>query len=324
MLKIKKVQMSIKTIDTNNFWRKLPRPFTALAPMEDVTDFTFREIVATELPKPDVLFTEFTNVEALNSNGFDKTIHRFKYSNNQRPIVAQIWGLKPENYFKTAKLIEKLGFDGIDINMGCPDRAVVKIGACSALINNRLLVKEIIEATRKGSKKLPISVKTRIGFKEVVTEEWITFLLEQKIDALTVHGRTTKQMSDLPANWDEIKKAVEIKNNISPNTIVIGNGDIKSYKEALKRVKESQVDGIMIGRGIFANPWVFEKKPKTHSQDEYKSVLKIHLDMYDHTIHYDKVKKFYKMYVNNFNGANNLRAKLMQTKSIKEALKLLK
>jgi tRNA-dihydrouridine synthase len=316
--------MSIKTIDTTNFWQKLPRPFTVLAPMEDVTDFTFREIVATELPKPDVLFTEFTNVEALNSVGFEKTIPRFKFSKEQRPIVAQIWGLKPENYFKTAKLIEKLGFDGIDINMGCPDRAVVKIGACSALINNQPLVKEIIEATRKGSKKLPISVKTRIGVKEVVTEDWIAFLLEQKLDAITIHGRTAKQLSDVPANWVEISKAVKIRNKISPNTIIIGNGDVKSYKEALKRVKESQVDGIMIGRGIFVNPWVFEKKPKKHSQDEYKSVLKKHLDMYDHTIHYDKVKKFYKMYVNNFNGANSLRAKLMQTKSIEEALKLLK
>ena len=316
--------MSIKTIDTTNFWRKLPRPFTVLAPMEDVTDFTFREIVATELPKPDVLFTEFTNVEAINSVGFEKTIPRFKFSKKQRPIVAQIWGLKPENYFKTAKLIEKLGFDGIDINMGCPDRAVVKIGACSALINNQPLVKEIIEATRKGSKKLPISVKTRIGVKEVVTEEWITFLLEQKLDAITIHGRTAKQLSDVPANWVEIAKAVKIKNNISPNTIVIGNGDVKSYKEVLKRVKDSQVDGIMIGRGIFSNPWVFEKKPKKHSQDEYKSVLKKHLDMYDHIIHYDKVKKFYKMYINNFDGASKLRSKLMQTKSIEEALKLLK
>jgi tRNA-dihydrouridine synthase len=316
--------MGIKIIDTTDFWRKLPRPFTVLAPMEDVTDFTFREIVVTELPKPDVLFTEFTNVEALNSIGFEKTIPRFKFSKEQRPIVAQIWGLKPENYFKTAKLIEKLGFDGIDINMGCPDRAVVKIGACSALINNRPLVKEIIEATRKGSKKLPISVKTRIGVKEVVTEDWIAFLLEQKLDAITIHGRTAKQLSDVPANWVEIAKAVKIRNKISPNTIVIGNGDVKSYKEVLKRVKESQVDGIMIGRGIFSNPWVFEKEIKSHNSEESKIILIKHLKSCDENQHYDKLKKFFKMYVNNFNGASSLRAKLMQTKSIEEALKLLK
>ncbi|MEK7536611.1 MAG: tRNA-dihydrouridine synthase [Patescibacteria group bacterium] len=307
-----------------NFWKKLPKPFTVLAPMENVTDFAFREIVATKLPKPDVLFTEFTNVEALNSLGFEKTIPRFKFSKNQKPIVAQIWGLKPENYFKTAKLIERLGFDGIDINMGCPDRAVVKIGACSALINNQPLVKEIIEATRKGSKKLPISVKTRIGFKEVAIEGWITFLLEQKIDALTVHGRTSKQMSDLPADWNEIKKAVEIKNNISPSTIIIGNGDIKSYKEALKRAKMSQVDGIMIGRGIFSNPWVFEKEPKKHTSDEYKNILIDHLKLLDKEKYFDEVKKFFKMYICNFDGASNFRAKLMQTKSTEEALKLLK
>lgn len=316
--------MTIKTIDTNNFWQKLPKPFTVLAPMEDVTDFTFREIVATELPKPDVLFTEFTNVEAINSVGFEKTIPRFTLSMSQRPIVAQIWGLKPENYFKTAKLIEKLGFDGIDINMGCPDRAVVKIGACSALINNQPLVKEIIEATRKGSKKLPISVKTRIGIKEIVTEEWITFLLEQKLDVITIHGRTAKQLSDVPANWVEIAKAVKIKNNISPNTIVVGNGDVKSYKEVLKRVKESQVDGIMIGRGIFSNPWVFEKEIKNHSFEESKQVLIKHLNLYEPFEHYDKVKKFYKIYVNSFDGSGKLRAELMQTKNISEALALLK
>ncbi|MDP3917786.1 MAG: tRNA-dihydrouridine synthase [Candidatus Woesebacteria bacterium] len=322
--------MSIKTINTTNFWRKLPRPFTVLAPMEGVTDYIFREIVANYLPKPDVLFTEFTNVEALNSLGLEKTIPRFKFSKEQKPIVAQIWGLKPENYYKTAKLIEKLGFDGIDINMGCPDRAVVKIGACSALINNHPLAKEIIEATKKGSKKLPISVKTRIGFKEVVTEEWITFLLEQKIDALTVHGRTSKQMSDIPANWKEIEKAVKIKDDISPSTIIIGNGDVKSYKEALKRVKESHVDGIMIGRGIFSNPWVFEKKVKEHSFEESKKILIKHLKLCDSgysndkVTSYETVKKFFKMYINNFNGANKLRSKLMETKSIEEALKLLK
>lgn len=307
----------------NNFWKKLPKPFVALAPMEDVTDFVFREIVATELPRPDVMFTEFTNVEALNSNGFDKTIHRFKFSKNQRPIVAQIWGLKPENYFKSAKLIEKLGFDGIDINMGCPDRAVVKIGACSALINNKSLAKEIIEAVKKGSKKLPISVKTRIGFKKIVTEEWITFLLEQNIDALTIHGRTVKEMSDVPANWDEIKKAVEIKNKISPKTVIVGNGDVKSYSEVIKRYKNYNVDGVMIGRGIFSNPWIFDKNDKKHTPDEYKNILINHLKLLDQEKYFDEVKKFFKMYICNFEGANKLRAKLMQTKSVKEALKLL-
>lgn len=307
-----------------NFWRKLPRPFTVLAPMENVTNFAFRQVVATKLPKPDVLFTEFTNVEALNSGGFERTIPRFTLSMSQKPIVAQIWGINPENYFKSAKLIEKLGFDGIDINMGCPDRAVVKIGACSALINNKYLAKEIIEAVKKGSKKLPISVKTRIGFKKIVTEEWITFLLEQNIDALTIHGRTVKEMSDVPANWDEIKKAVEIKNKISPKTVIVGNGDVINYSEVIKRYKNYNVDGVMIGRGIFSNPWIFDKNDKKHTPDEYKNILINHLKLLDQEKYFDEVKKFFKMYICNFEGANKLRAKLMQTKSVKEALKLLK
>ena len=306
-----------------NFWKKLPKPFTVLAPMENVTDYVFREVIANYLPKPDVMFTEFTNVEALNSVGFDKTIHRFKFSENQRPIVAQIWGINPKNYYKTAKMIVDLGFDGIDINMGCPDKAVVKIGACSALINNQPLAKEIIEAVKKGSNKLPISIKTRIGVKEIVTEEWITFLLEQKIDAVTVHGRTAKQLSDVPANWNEITKAVEIKNKISPKTIIIGNGDVKNQNDILEKHTKHGVDGVMIGRGILSNPWVFEKEEKVHFYEDYKKVLLKHLALYDNTMHYDKLKKFFKMYVNNFDGANSLRTKLMKTKTVGDALKLL-
>lgn len=311
----------------NNVWNKLPKPFVVLAPMEEVTDHVFREIVATELPRPDLCFTEFTNVEALNSEGFDRTIHRFKFSENQRPIIAQIWGMKPENYEKTAKLIAELGFDGIDINMGCPDRAVVKMGACSALINNRPLAKEIIEATKKGAGKLPVSVKTRLGLKEVVTEEWITFLLEQKIAALTVHGRTSKQMSDVPADWDEIKKAVEIKNKISPKTIFIGNGDVKNYNDGLEKCRTYGTDGAMIATGMLHNPWAFDKEDKVRTLKDNTEVLIKHLHLYEETYgkgkHYDVMKKFFKMYINNFDGASKLRGKLMETKTIEEALKIL-
>lgn len=308
----------------NNFWAKLSKPFSVLAPMENVTDFVFREIVSTMLPKPDVLFTEFTNVDALTSDGYQKTIHRFKFSKNQKPIVAQIWGTNPDHFEKSAQIAEKLGFDGIDINMGCPVRAVIKIGACSALINNRPLVADIIKSTKKGSTKLPISVKTRIGFKNIITEDWITFLLEQKIDALTIHGRTAKQMSEVPANWEEIAKAVEIKNKLSPDTIIIGNGDVKSQTDILKKYGKYGIDGVMVGKGIFSNPWVFEKFEREHGFDDYKKVLLKHLEMYDNTMHFDKLKKFFKMYVNNFEGAGALRAKLMETKSVSEALLILK
>lgn len=311
----------------NNFWKKLPKPFVALAPMEDVTDFVFREIVSLYLPKPDLMFTEFTNVEAINSAGFDKTIYRFKFSNKQKPIVAQIWGLKPENYFKTAKLISDLGFDGIDINMGCPDKAVVKIGACSALINNQPLAKEIILATQEGSNNLPVSVKTRLGIKNVVTTEWISFLLEHNLDAITIHGRTAKQMSDVPADWDEISKAVELRNRISQKTLLIGNGSIKNYNHGIKQSVKYGLDGAMIATGILSNPWAFDKKDKINNFDDSKNVLLKHLELYANTKEsrksYGVMKKFFKMYINTFEGSSDLRALLMQTESPDQAVKVL-
>ena len=196
-----------------NFWLDLPTPFFILAPMEDVTDIVFRGMVRKANDgMPQVLFTEFTNCDGICSVGQSKVIHRLKYDPSQRPIVAQIWGKTPQNYEETSRLCLELGFDGIDINMGCPEKSVIKQGACSALINNQPLAKEIIAACKRGTNgKIPISVKTRIGFNKIQTEEWISFLLAQNIQALTVHGRTVAG-SDEPANWIEIKKAVEIKN----------------------------------------------------------------------------------------------------------------
>ncbi len=309
------------------FWKELPKPFLVLAPMENVTDYVFREIVATELPKPDVLFTEFTNVESLMSEGREHTLQRFKFSEKQRPIVAQIWGLNPENYYQSAKLIADLGFDGIDINMGCPVKDVFKMGACSALIKNRPLAKEIIEAVKKGAGNLSVSVKTRIGVKEIITEDWTGFLLEQKINVLIVHGRTVAQMSKVPADWNEIGKVVKLRNKVAPDTLIIGNGDVSSYSEAVNKQLEFGVDGVMIGRGIFHNPWVFEKENKTHSPEDYKKVLLKHLNLYEKIYpepkKFNVMKKFFKMYINNFVGANEMRIKLMETGNFAEAYKLL-
>ena len=309
-----------------NFWQKLPKPFTVLAPMENVTDFVFREIVATTCP-PDVLFTEFTNVEGLLSPGRKNLISKFKFSQNQRPIVAQIWGTKPESFYKVAKMVREMGFDGVDINMGCPDKTVLKNGSGAALCNNPKLAGEIIEATKKGAKEIPISVKTRLGVREVKTEEWITFLLEQKIDSLTIHGRTAHQMSEGLADWEEIGKAVTIRNKIAPSTLIVGNGDVKSYAEAVAKSQKYGLDGIMIARGIFANPWVFEKEPNTHPKKEYIEVLLKHLDLYEKTWggikDFNIMKKFFKMYVNNFPGAASLRARLMNTKNYQEVREIL-
>lgn len=298
-----------------NFWQKLPKPFLILAPMEDVTDVVFREIVC-DICKPDVLFTEFTSADGLMSKGKDRVIRSLLYSERQRPIVAQIWGTNLQNYQHATKLIKQLGFDGIDINMGCPDKGVIKKNAGSAIIKDFKRAKEIIELVKQESGDIGVSVKTRLGFDKVITEEWISFLLEQKINALTVHGRIATEMSKNPADWNEIKKAVDIKNKIAPETLIIGNGDVKSYKQAIEYSDKYKVDGIMIGRGIFSNPWIFEKKEKIHLRGEYINLLLKHTNLFvstwGSTKNFDVLKKFYKMYVRNFDGADQLRQKLME------------
>lgn len=306
----------------SNFWEKIPKPFLVLAPMEDVTDYVFREIIATELPKPDVFFTEFTNADGLFSRGSDEVIKRFKFNESHRPIVAQIWGSNPDTIYKASKLISDLGFNGIDINMGCPVHAVVAKGAGAALCKTPELAKEIIDAAKKGSGGVPVSVKTRLGYDKVNTDEWISFLLKQDLTALTVHGRVAVEMSKFPANWDEIGKAVKLKNDIAPKTLIIGNGDIKSRAQAIEMHEKHGVDGIMIARGIFSNPWIFDKQEKTHSKEEYLAILKKHLALYDQTWRdtksIDRMKKFFKMYITNSRGANKLRQKLMDCRSFLE------
>lgn len=311
-----------------NFWNNLSKPFLVLAPMEDVTDFVFREIVSS-LPRPDVFFTEFTSAEGLTSKGQDRVIRKLKYSENQRPIVAQIWGLSPEALNKAAKLVQELGFDGIDINMGCPERSVVKRGAGAGLIKNHTLVAEQISAVREGANKIPVSVKTRIGIGQIVTEQWIGFLLTQKLDALTVHGRTARQMSLGNANWEEIGLAVKIRDKVAPETIIIGNGDVKNFAQAFELHEKFGVDGAMIARGIFSDPWVFDRSGKNmaHTKSEYLETLLKHVQLYESTWgktkNFAAMKKFFKMYVKNFDGANELRLQLMETKKASEIEKIL-
>ena len=228
----------------NQIYTKSRFPFFILAPMEDVTDIVFRGIVRKynsaeyvfaktgiileQNVNPEILFTEFTNCDGICSVGQSRVIHRLKYDKTERPIIAQIWGRTPQNYYETAKLCLELGFDGIDINMGCPEKNVIKQGCCSALINNKELAKEIVEAVKKGvDGKIPVSVKTRIGFKLIQTEEWYNFLLGLDLDAITVHGRTVAQ-DELPANWAEIKKVVDL------NKIKV-----------LEKVKEGWINEIM-------------------------------------------------------------------------------
>lgn len=305
-------------------WDTLPKPFFALAPLDDVTDVVFREMVA-NAAKPDMFFTEFTNCDALFSKGREATLPRLRFTENQRPIIAQLWGVTPENFFKTAQLVSELGFDGIDINMGCPDKNVRKAGACSALIDNRTLAAEIIAATKEGAKELPVSVKTRLGVKALATDDWISWLLGQSLAAIIIHGRTVLEMSDVPAHWDEIGRAVELRDELAPETYIVGNGDVMSLYEAREKVIQYGVDGVMIGRGIFKNLWFFSEampmadRPITERLAALRRHVELFLATWGDTKNPATMKKFLKMYVSDFKGASALREELMRLPTL-EAL----
>ncbi|MDO8621337.1 MAG: tRNA-dihydrouridine synthase [Candidatus Levybacteria bacterium] len=306
-----------------NFWKKLSKPFTVLAPMDGVTDTVFRQII-NSIGRPDVFFTEFVNCEGLLSAGKKVVAERLKYVRNEQPIVAQIWGVKPDSFRKVAQYIRKLGFAGIDINMGCPDRAVIRDGACAGLIKNPNLAQKIIQAAKKGADGLPVSVKTRIGFHAEDIEEWIGFLLKQDLSAISIHLRTVRELSKVPAHWELMPKIMELRNKIAPKTFIIGNGDIKSLAEVKEKHKLYGCDGYMIGTGIFANPWLFNSSVKLEDivvKERLNLYLK-HIDLFSKTWGESKnpatLKKFCKTYVNNFSGAVSLREKIMLSKSLKE------
>jgi tRNA-dihydrouridine synthase len=301
---------------------ELPRPFFVLAPMDDVTDTVFRQIIASCVP-PDLFITEFVNVDGLQSPGRDKLLPKLHFTTKEQPIIAQLWGKEPKNYLKTAKEVAKMGFAGVDLNMGCPDKSVVKNGCGSALINNRELAAEIIAATKKGvAGKVPVSVKIRTGFSQV-DFSWPEFILSQSINMLTVHGRTTKEMSKVPASWEDIGKVREMRDKIAPNTLIVGNGDVASHCQGEELAKKYHLDGIMIGRGALANPFVFAKSDKWASltpQDKIE-LYKNHVELFaktwpngEHSI--QTLKKFAKAYINGFDGASDLRAQIMQQDSL--------
>lgn len=307
---------------------KKDEPFLALAPMEAVTEYVFRELLC-DIGKPDVMFTEFTSAEALDSDGFERTIGRFDFSERQRPIIAQIWGITPKSFYNAAKIVKEKGFDGIDINMGCPDKAVMKKGSGACLSENPTLAAELIAAIKDAAPELPLSVKTRLGLKTNISETWIPFILKQNIAALTLHARTAKELSDVPAHWDEIKKAVGYRNEISPHTVLMGNGDVKSYKDALEKFQEFNPDGIMIGRGVFTDPYIFEKNANgsAHTEKEHLELLLKHAksfsDHWNGERNFAEVKRFFKIYIRNFQGAASFRDQLMRATNYDEVEQLL-
>ncbi len=309
--------------------QQLPKPFYVLAPMDDVTDTVFRQVVASLAPA-DLYFTEFVNVDGLQSPGRPKLMKKLQFTAKEKPLIAQIWGKIPENFRKTADELVEMGFAGIDLNMGCPEKTVVKNGCCSALINNRELASEIIKATQEGAAgRVPVSVKTRIGFNEVDLT-WIEFLLGHNLDMLVVHGRTRKEMSEVPAHWDEIGKVRELRDRIAPGTLIVGNGDIETRQQGKELAEKHRLDGVMIGRGVFHDPFVFasdspwESYSKEQRIELYSQHVKLFADTWQNRERNVKtLNRFCKVYINGFDGAKELREQLMSAQSTDELLSLL-
>lgn len=312
----------------NNFWHDLPRPFFILAPMEAVTDVVFRHVVA-KAAAPDVFFTEFTNTDSYFSEaGRPSTKNRLTFTKDEQPIVAQIWGSNPKHFEFMAQGLKEQGFAGIDINMGCPAKNVVKVGGGSGLIREPQLAAEIIVATKKAG--LPVSVKTRLGdIRPDEWRDWLTHILNQDIVNLTIHLRTRKEMSKVPAHYELIEEIKALRDEIAPQTLLTINGDIRDRQHGLELVQTTGVDGIMIGRGIFTNPYAFAADKKERSREELLGLLDIQLDLFDsYTTElgprpYDPLKRFFKVYVRDFPGASELRDQLMHTSTTAEARQLI-
>lgn len=302
----------------------LPKPFLVLAPMDDVTDTVFRRVIA-GCAAPDLFFTEFVNVDALQSAGRKAALRRLRFTSEERPLIAQIWGKIPENFYKTAEELVAMGFDGVDLNMGCPDKAVVKNGCGGGMIQYPDKAVEIIQATREGlGGKLPLSVKTRIGFRQF-DEDWLRTVLKQKLNMLSIHLRTVKEMSKVPAHWELAHRVRELRDEVSPTTLLVGNGDVINRAQAVELAKEYNYDGIMIGRGVFQDPYVFTQDSpwETLSPSEKASLFKRHVELFAETWQEGErpvapLNKFCKIYINGFPGAKEYREKLMSCKNIHE------
>lgn len=343
------------------FLEKLAYPIVGLAPMDGVTDVAFREMVC-KYSSPSFLMTEFVNVEGL-ARGAIKKLPAFIYDKLQQPIVAQIFGIEVESFYKISVLACHLGFDGVDINMGCPAKKVERKGSGAGLIKNPELAKKIICAVKKGikdfsngidlkeagvhpvvieeckklinknlinskrSKYISVSVKTRIGYDKIITEEWIKYLLQNDLDFITLHGRILKQMYIGKASWDEIKKAALLCKKT--RTKLFGNGDIQSMEDARNKIKEYGVDGVLVGRAVLGNPWFFGGEgPEVNEKGKKKRIKAAE----EHAKYFDKflknrmafhnVKKHLAWYLREFDGCKELREKIMLCENFLQAKKI--
>ncbi|MFK4181525.1 tRNA dihydrouridine synthase [Staphylococcus cohnii] len=310
-----------------NFWRELPRPFFVLAPMEDVTDVVFRHVVS-EAGRPDVFFTEFTNTESFcHPEGVHSVRGRLTFTEDEQPIVAHIWGDKPEHFREMSIGMAEMGFKGIDLNMGCPVANVATKGKGSGLILRPETAAEIIQASKAGG--LPVSVKTRLGYSEIDEwREWLKHVFKQDIANLSIHLRTRREMSKVDAHWELIGEIKQLRDEIAPDTLLTINGDIPDRKTGLELAEKHGIDGIMIGRGIFHNPYAFEKEPRIHTSAELLDLLRLHLDLFDkysqeETRLFKPLRRFFKIYVRGIRGASELRHQLMSTNTTDEARELL-
>lgn len=339
----------------------LGRPCFVLAPMADVTDCAFRNIIA-KYGKPDVTWTEFVSADGLvraTPEGKAKLMRDLIYNTkdekgviiNERPIVAQLFSSNPEYMRQAAKIVLDLGFDGIDINMGCPDKSIEKQKCGAAMIKNPKLAQEIILAAKEGCEnRIPVSVKTRIGYNKNELETWLPALLEAGPAVITIHARTRKEMSKVGARWEHVAEAVKIRDeffnkneslgngsvNNGVKTLIFGNGDIQDINDGLKRAGDTGADGVMLGRAIFGNPWLFKDLDKIYiknisvpgvsqslAHNAYLPTIEEKLRvMVEHTQQFEKrlgdiknfsiMKKHYKAYVNGFDRAKELRVELME------------
>jgi len=313
----------------------IKKPFLAMAPMADVTDEAFR-LMFVKYGKPDVTWTEFVSADGLclaPEGGKKRLMRAFDYVEAERPIVAQIFGSNPEYIEKASALVRELGFDGVDLNMGCPDKGVEKGKAGAAMIKNPELAKEIILAAKRGAKgedkEIPVSVKTRLGYNKDEIEKWLPKILEAEPALVTIHARTRKEMSDVPARWERVKRAVEIRDEVQKGqkekTLIMGNGDIISRDDAFQKIKESGADGAMVGRGVFGNPHFFCVSPRPVSVSLRLAMLVEHTKLFEKLCEYKNfavMKKHYKAYCHGFDGAKELRIKLMESQSGEDVEKL--
>ncbi len=348
-----------------NFWqekniqaKKEGRPLYCLAPMADVTDRAFRRIIA-KYGKPDVFWTEFVSADGLaHPVAREKLSINLMYTKEERPIIAQLFSSNPENMKSAVKYCIELGFDGIDINMGCPDKSIEKQGAGASMIKTPETARAVIESARaaitESGKQIPLSVKTRVGYMKPEIDTWVKMLLEQDLDALTIHARTRRDLSKVPANWDYVKQVVKMRDDMKKKTLIIGNGDVLNLEDANVKSKESGCDGVMIGRAVFGNPWIFNTKIKTKqfgnsfyskilslfgiknkywlraqtgvSKEEKLRVLFEHAQLFDELLgppaggvkSFAIMKKHFKAYINGFDGAKELRHKLIESKDFEE------